>query len=99
MIFRVPIYVAAETGGAFTARPLFADGPARTDANLNRLISKLARDITKSIEEAGKADRHDALARWTFAPAVTQHRLSLPIELRRRTAKVRHLFVAFRHLG
>jgi ATP-dependent Clp protease ATP-binding subunit ClpC len=99
MIFRVPIYVAADSSGAFTARPLFAAGPARSDANLNRLISKLARDITKAIEEAGKADRHDELARWTFAPAVSQHRVTLQIELRRRTAKARHLFVAFRHLG
>jgi ATP-dependent Clp protease ATP-binding subunit ClpA len=99
MIFRVPIYVAGDTSGAFTARPLFADRPSRSDANLNRLISKLARDITKTIEEAGKTDRHDELARWTFAPAVTQHRLTLKVELRRRAVKLKYLFVAFRHLG
>jgi ATP-dependent Clp protease ATP-binding subunit ClpA len=99
MIFRVPIYVAAETGGSFAARPLFFDEPSRSDANLNRLISRLARDITKAIEAEGKDRRHDQLSRWTFSPALTQHRLGLEIELRRRKAKARYLFVAFRHLG
>src|SRR5207248_10635733 len=61
--------------------------------------SKLARDITKAIELAGKTDRHDDCARWTFGPSMTQHRLDLKIELRRRTAKVKYLFLAFRHLG
>ena len=99
MIFRVPIYVAAETGGTFAARPLFFPEPSRSDANLNRLVSKLARDISKSIETAGKDSRHEMLSRWTFAPALMQHRLSLEIELRRQKAKVKYLFVAFRHLG
>jgi ATP-dependent Clp protease ATP-binding subunit ClpC len=99
MIFRVPIYVAAEKGGSFLASPLFFDRPARSDSNLNRLISKLARDVARAIEEAGKQDRHDECARWSFSPAITQHRLDLEIELRRRKAKVRYLFVAFRHMG
>ncbi|HKB03575.1 MAG TPA: AAA family ATPase [Gemmataceae bacterium] len=99
MIFRVPIYVAAEKGGSFSARPLFFQSPERSDSNLNRLISKLARDVVRAIEEAGKRDRHDECARWSFSPALTQHRLDLVIELRRRKAKVKHLFVAFRHMG
>jgi ATP-dependent Clp protease ATP-binding subunit ClpA len=99
MIFRVPTYVAAEKGGSFTAQPLFFSSPTRSDANLNRLVSKLAGDIAKTIEEAGKADRHDDCAKWSFSPSLTQHRLDLHIEMRRRTAKVKHLFVAFRHMG
>jgi ATP-dependent Clp protease ATP-binding subunit ClpA len=99
MLFRVPIYVAAENGGTFAARPLFFSSPVRSDSNLNRLTAKLARDIAKTIEEASKKDRHDECARWSFAPTLTQHRLDLVIDLRRRTAKARYLFVAFRHLG
>ncbi len=99
MIFRVPIYVAADKGGAFTARPLFFRAPERSDGVLNRLISKLARDITKTIEEASKSDRHDDCARWSFGPSITQHRLELKIELRRRTARANYLFVVFRHMG
>ena len=71
----------------------------RSDSNLNRLTSKLARDISRAIDEAGKKDRHDECARWSFAPTLTQHRLDLAIDLRRRTAKAKYLFVAFRHLG
>lgn len=99
MLFRIPIYVAADKSGSFSARPLFFAVPERSDANLNRLISKLARDTAKAIEERGKADRHDECARWSFAPTMTQHRLDLQIELRRRIANARYLFVAFRHLG
>lgn len=99
MLFRVPIYVAAEKGGTFRARPLFFTNPERSDANLNRLMSKLARDITKAIEQAGKQERHEECSRWSFSPGLTQHRLDLKIELRRRIAKAKYLFVAFRHLG
>jgi ATP-dependent Clp protease ATP-binding subunit ClpA len=99
MLFRVPIYVAAEKSGTFTAHPLFFSSPVRTDSNLNRLTAKLARDVVKAIEKAGKKDRHDECARWSFAPTLTQHRLDLAIDLRRRTAKARCLFVAFRHMG
>jgi ATP-dependent Clp protease ATP-binding subunit ClpA len=99
MLFRVPIYVAAEKTGSFVARPLFFMSPARSDANLNRLISKLARDIARTIEETAKADRHDDCARWSFCPSLTQHRLDLSIGLRRRFAKAKYLFVAFRHMG
>src|SRR6476646_8045441 len=99
MIFRVPVFVAAQNGGSFVARPLFFAQPERSDTILNRLISKLAREITKTIEEVGKADRQEECSRWTFSPAITQHRLDLKIELRRRTAKAKYLFVAFRHMG
>jgi ATP-dependent Clp protease ATP-binding subunit ClpC len=99
MRIRIPIYVAAEKGGSFTARPLFFTAPSRSYANLNRLISKLARDITKAVEQSGKADRHEECSRWSFAPTLTQHRLDLKIELRRRTAKAKYLFASFRHLG
>src|SRR5262245_52067500 len=99
MIFRVPVYVAAEKGGSFTARPLVFSARDSAKTNRNCLITKLARDVTKTIDEAGKADRHDECARWSFSPALTQHRIDFPIELRRRKAKARYLFVAFRHLG
>ena len=54
MLFRVPVFVAALKGGSFSARPLFFERPERTDTILNRLISKLARDVTKLVEDAGK---------------------------------------------
>jgi ATP-dependent Clp protease ATP-binding subunit ClpA len=98
MRFRVPIYVAESKTG-FAARPLFSARPHRTDANLNRLLTKLAGDIVRTIETDARADRQDAAAGWAFAPPVAQHRLALEIELRRRTHRGKFLFVAFDHLG
>src|SRR5215207_3356277 len=98
MRFRVPITVA-QTAAGYAARPLFFPRPARTDDNLNRLLTKLAGDIVRAIESDARADRQDAAARWAFAPPVAQHRLALEIELRRRTARGKFLFVAFDHLG
>ena len=44
MNFRIPIYVFQHKGG-YTARPLFFASPVRTDGNLNRLLTKLTREL------------------------------------------------------
>lgn len=98
MRFRVPIYVAESKTG-FAARPLFFARPTRTDANLNRLLTKLAGDVVRAVELDARADRQDLAARWAFAPPVAQHRLALEIDLRRRKARGKFLFVTFEHLG
>ncbi len=98
MRFRVPIYVAQSAAG-YTARPVFFPRPVRTDDNLNRLLTKLVGEIVRAIEVEARADRQDFVARWAFAPPLSQHRLALEIELRRRKVKGKFLFVAFEHLG
>ncbi|MCI0700950.1 MAG: AAA family ATPase, partial [Planctomycetia bacterium] len=98
MNFRIPIYVC-QTRTGYTARPLFVTSPERTDENLNRLLTKLTRDLVQLLESLGRKERHDEVAAWTFCPAVTTHRTSLEIELRRRVARVRYLLVAFDHMN
>jgi ATP-dependent Clp protease ATP-binding subunit ClpA len=98
MNFRIPIYVFQHKAG-YTARPLFRGVAERTDDNLNRLLTKLTRDLVQTFELLARHQRHDDLAEWTFAPAVTTHRVALDIEMRRRTAKVKYLLVAFGHMG
>ncbi|HEX4607086.1 MAG TPA: AAA family ATPase [Urbifossiella sp.] len=98
MRFRVPIYVAQSPAG-YTARPLFAPRPTRTDDNLNRLLTKLVGEIVRAVEFEARAHRQDEVARWAFAPPLAQHRLPLEIELRRRAVKGKFLFVTFDHLG
>jgi ATP-dependent Clp protease ATP-binding subunit ClpA len=98
MRFRVPIYVAQSPTG-YTARPLFFPRPARSDDNLNRLLTKLTGEVVRAIETEARADRQDAAAAWAFAPPVATHRLAVDVELRRRTAKGKYLFVTFDHLG
>ncbi|WP_052640028.1 AAA family ATPase [Zavarzinella formosa] len=101
MIFRIPVYVTndRQTKGQYVAQCLFAPAISRRDDNLNRLMSKLARDISRQIEKLGKGARHDAVGMWAFCPTLTQHRLTLDIELRRRKGKEKALFVVFRHMG
>ena len=101
MIFRVPVCVTNDrrVKGHFVASCLFAPEVSRRDDNLNRLMSKLARDIARIIEKLGKELRHDAVGRWAFCPPMTQHRLGLDIEMRRRKGRQKALFVVFRHMG
>jgi ATP-dependent Clp protease ATP-binding subunit ClpA len=98
MNFRIPIYVFQHKAG-YTARPLFRGVAERTDDNLNRLLTKLTRDLVQTFELLARNQRHDDLAEWTFAPTVTSHRVALDIEMRRRTAKLKYLLVAFGHMG
>ena len=98
MNFRIPLYVFQHKAG-YTARPLFATSPERTDDNLNRLLTKLTRDLVTLLERLGRKERHDEAAAWAFCPTVTAHRTPLEIELRRRVAHVKYLLVAFDHAG
>jgi ATP-dependent Clp protease ATP-binding subunit ClpA len=92
MQFRVPILVVQVKGG-YTARPLFHPRPSRSDDNLQRLTTKLTRDLIQLIEVQARSHRQDDVALWTFAPAVTTHRHDVEIDLRRRLVKLRLLFV------
>jgi len=98
MLFRIPIYVSQNRSG-YTARPLFNAAPSRTDDNLNRLLTKLSRDIVQNLERLGKLSRHEDAAAWTFSPRIASHRASLAIELRRRVVRVKYFVAAFHHLG
>ena len=97
MNFRIPLYVF-QTKSGYTARPLFASSPERSDDNLNRLLTRLTRDLVTLLELLGRKERHDEAAAWAFCPAVTAHRTPLEIELRRRVAHVKYLLVAFDHM-
>ncbi len=96
MRFRIPIYVF-QTRKGYAARPLFFSHPVRTDDTLSRLLSKLTGDIVREIEKAAKNERQDHVATWAFAPALSQHRLPIEVDLRKRQVKAKYLFVTFDH--
>jgi ATP-dependent Clp protease ATP-binding subunit ClpA len=98
MNFRIPLYVFQHKAG-YTARPLFAAFQERTDENLNRLLTRLTRELVQELERLGREKRHDQLAAWSFCPTVTTHRTPVAIELRRRVAQVKYLIVALDHMG
>jgi ATP-dependent Clp protease ATP-binding subunit ClpA len=98
MNFRIPIHVFQHPRG-YTARPLFVSRIEKSDDNLNRLLSKLRREVVSTLETLGRKPRHDELAAWTFSPRITTHRVALAIELRRRIARVKYLVAVFDHMG
>jgi ATP-dependent Clp protease ATP-binding subunit ClpC len=81
--------------GMFTVRPLFFAAPSAQSPKLERALHKLTRLLREDLHFLGKQLRHDALARYTFNPELDTRRLDVAIELRRRTAKCRFLFVQF----
>jgi ATP-dependent Clp protease ATP-binding subunit ClpA len=98
-----PLYVhtvkTAEQAQQFAVRPLFFPEPCRQHEKLERAMHLLAHDLRQGLTELGKAARHDELARWTFAPPLEPHRLEVAVQLRKRTARLRLLFVVVEALG
>jgi ATP-dependent Clp protease ATP-binding subunit ClpA len=103
MNVNVPIYVEATRpqggGTVYRARPLFFREPAVRGEKLDRLMPRLGRDVGQHLHHLGREGRHDALAAWSFCPALRSERLDLQLPLRRGTARCRFLFVLFRHFG
>ncbi len=103
MNLTIPIYVESlrPAGGAavFRVRPLFFPRPTLRGDKLDRVLVRLAHDLDEMLTALGREARHDELARWTFYPRLAQQRIDLTLELRRRTARCRFLFVSFREFG
>ncbi len=110
MNFVIPIYVERSADSpvpVFTARPLFFPAPSRQGDNLQRVMTRLALELKKLLDQLGKEARHEELAAYSFAPDLSHHHLELTVELNRRlakelgrhSAKCRLLFVTLKSLG
>ena len=103
MNLTLPVYVEnlRPAGGTtvFQVRPLFFARPLLRGDKLDRVLGRLAQDLDQLLTDLGRQARHDELARWTFYPRLAQQRIGLTLELRRRTARCRFLFVSFRQFG
>ncbi len=103
MLLNIPIYVEslrpAQGTTVYRARPLFFQEPQVRGEQLERLMTRMAQDVGKHLAALGKQARHDDLAAFTFAPKITQQRSDVVLELRKRTARCRYLFISFRQFG
>ena len=103
MNLTLPIYVESlkPAGGAtvFQVRPLFFPRPLLRGDRIDRVLGRLAQDLDQELTRLGREARHDELAGYTFYPRLGQQRVELTLELRRRTARCRFLFVWFRQFG
>ncbi len=93
-----PLYVRS-ADGQFHVRPLFSEWPNARGERLERALQRLTRDLREMLHFMGAELRHDRLASFSFNPEVDYHRLDIQIELRRRVARSRFLFVVFEALG
>jgi ATP-dependent Clp protease ATP-binding subunit ClpC len=94
MKITIPLSVQSDQG-LFTVRPLFFTSPSVQAQKLERALHKLTQLVRQSLHFLGKGLRHDELARYAFNPELDTRRLDVAIDLRRRTAKCRFLFVQF----
>ncbi len=110
MNFVIPVYVERSADSpvpVFTARPLFFPAPSRQGDNLQRVMTRLALELKKLLDQLGKEARHEELAAYSFAPDLSHHQLELTVELNRRLAKelgrhsvkCRLLFITLKSLG
>lgn len=103
MNISLPVYVEAlphkDAPTVYQARPLFFEGPVMRGERIDRVLTRLMQDLASTLTDLGRKSRHDGLAAYTFYPPLGQHRLEVTLQLRRRTARCRFLFVTFRQLG
>ena len=97
MKLTLPLSVHSDEG-MFTVRPLFFAGPSAQSPKLERALHKLTRLLREDLHFLGKLASSRCAWPGTFNPELDARRLDVAIELRRRTAKCRFLFVQFEAL-
>jgi hypothetical protein len=98
MKITIPICIQSLTD-RYRVTPLFVAGPRAEHEKLERALHLLARDLREELRRLGRLERHDELAAYTFNPDLDYHRLDVAVELRKRVARCRFLFVAFESMG
>ena len=98
MIIAVPILIE-RAEGLHTIRPLFNSTPAETSRDLGRGTARFVRKLREVLDTLGKEHRHEALARYAFAPRLHAREMTLTLYLKRKTARLRILLVWFTKLG
>ncbi len=102
MKFTIPIFVQVlpgDDGQLHVARPLFFPSPVTRHERLERALSNLAADLRLLLRHLGKEPRLEGLSAYSFNPPLDTQRPEVVIELRKRVARCRLLFVVFEALG
>jgi ATP-dependent Clp protease ATP-binding subunit ClpA len=100
MNLAIPVYIEehklpGEASPQFTLRPLFFESPTKSARQLSGGMSKLAQAVRHRLDSLGSQPRQAELIPWTFSPALSEHRVKVPLQLRRQTAEGRFLVLAF----
>ncbi len=98
MEIKVLVYVetaslAAGKPPEYVVRPLFFDGPEAKSTFLQSALNKLMHHLRENLVELGKAQRHDALAAWTYCPELETRRCEIRLEVAKQFARLKLLLV------
>ena len=104
MLFSIPILVQEQPAGdaklsTFVVRPLFQPTLVERADRLSRAQNKLTSALQEVLTQLGREPRHEALAEWTFHPALEETTLDLRLELNSGCPKCRLHFVGYPALG
>lgn len=97
MNISIPLYI--QHHDRYVIRPLFHSSPQRKHPSLERAIHLLTQDLREKLHDCSRGYRHDELAEWTFCPKYVFERINVQLELRKKTARCRFLFVTVRAMG
>jgi ATP-dependent Clp protease ATP-binding subunit ClpA len=79
-------------------RPLFHPYIEARGEDLNRAMTKLAKELRRECDRLSREMRHDELARYSFSPDLEDHFFKFQLEMADRRAKCNFLVVAFKSL-
>jgi len=101
MNITIPVYIettSAAPGKApeYVVRPLFFPSPEARSPFLQSALNKLTQRLREIMVEAGKLQRHESLAAWTFNPETETRRCEVRIEVAKQSARLKLLIVLIR---
>ncbi|MBK9975987.1 MAG: ATP-dependent Clp protease ATP-binding subunit [Planctomycetes bacterium] len=80
-------------------RPLFATYPDATREELKKATDNVAAQLRKRIQQLAAEPRQEDLAQLLFAPHVTEQRVQVQLQLKRRNFAASYLFAIYESLG
>jgi ATP-dependent Clp protease ATP-binding subunit ClpA len=104
MKITIPIYIEQQpqpeqSSFFYLVRPLFFAEPVGRDEELQRAVSRFAKAMRRTLNEAGNKMWHSDLAGYSFAPELDDHFLSFNLDLKTRRVACKFLFVTFHSLN
>lgn len=104
MNISIPLYIeqvpqSQSSLSTYKVRPLFFDYSEFSDEKLQRAINKLVKNLTQSLETLGSYFFQQQIVDFTFSPDIQDHFLKLKIDLGKRVAQTRFLFIVFKSLN
>lgn len=98
MRIAIPVLFELRSGRAH-ARPLFMPDVRAQEESVRRVTARLARLLTRHLDDLASQGRHDLIAACTFHPEISGHRVPVSVRCASKTLEARLLVITFEALG